>query len=251
MPDSTQPDRSGYMHHAGVPADSEIQPKAAQADAGIGEATVRLVAFSDAVVAIAITLLAIDLPIPVNRDHATFMASVGENTPEYLSFLISFTVIGIHWIHHHRLFQYVVRFSGRLVILNFGWLLLIVVTPFMTKLLGSDDLSLVTFGMYSISQALQMTLFALMTWTMASHGLLRDGTPAAVVPLSARGALVSAAAFAVSVPVYAIVDQWAFVCWVVIPVLATRLFTKDIRGGQPPTRARWWPRPARSGGGSG
>ena len=254
MSDRPQPDRSNWEHHSRTTADTGAEtgtePPAAIAASSEAEATVRLIAFSDAVVAIAITLLAIDLPTPVNRDHESFMVALHENTPEYLSFLISFTVIGIHWVHHHRLFQQVVRFSSRLVILNFGWLLMIVVTPFMTKLLGGDNLSLITFGMYSITQALQMTVFALMAWTLTNHRLFRVNAPATIGPASARGALISATAFAVSVPVYAVVGRWAFACWLVIPFLASRLLMKGARGGYSPNRLWWRPWPARGGGGN-
>jgi uncharacterized membrane protein len=191
--------------------------------AGTEAATERLVFFSDAVTAIAITLLAIDLPLPVGNDSGAFLASLRANTPAYLSFLISFAVIGVHWRHHHRVFQHVQGLSGRLVLLDFCWLLMIVITPFMTRLIGRDDLSLIRFGMYAGTQTLQTAVFALIGWTLTRQGLFRAGTPARFGLVSARDAAITSAAFAVSIPVYALVHGWAFLCWPAIPFLASRL----------------------------
>jgi uncharacterized membrane protein len=183
----------------------------------------RLVFFSDAVVAIAITLLALELPLPASGDHAAFMTSLAANVPEYLSFLISFVVIGLRWVHHHELFRFVARLDSRVTVLNLGWLLLIVITPYMTRVLGEDDLSLVRFGMYAATQALQAAVFALIGWTLVRRGLLRPGTPAQVTAQSMRDALLGASAFAVSIPMFALVGAWAFVCWPVVPLVGARL----------------------------
>lgn len=60
-------------------------------------ATDRLIFFTDAVVAIAITLLALELPVPSGRNVSEFWRSVREHHDEYLAFLISFFVISASW----------------------------------------------------------------------------------------------------------------------------------------------------------
>jgi uncharacterized membrane protein len=100
----------------------------------------RLVLFSDAVVAIAITLLALDLPVPDAHSGEAFAASVADSGPEYVSFLVSFVVIGRHWLNHHTLFRDVARVDARVIVLNLTWLLMVVITPFMTRLLAEDDI---------------------------------------------------------------------------------------------------------------
>lgn len=70
----------------------------------------RLVFFSDAVMAIAITLLTVDLKLPELGEAATsppLPPSSATLTPRFLSFLISFIVIGVYWNSHHRYFQHV------------------------------------------------------------------------------------------------------------------------------------------------
>jgi len=68
-----------------------------------------MVFFSDAVVAIAITLLALDLPVPHTTDSTTneqLLHALGTQYPSYLAFFISFFVIGSHWSDHRHIFRY-------------------------------------------------------------------------------------------------------------------------------------------------
>jgi uncharacterized membrane protein len=74
----------------------------------------RLIFFSDAVIAIAITLLAIDLPVPQGNNVAGFWSSVRDNDGHYAAFLISFAVIASSWASHHELFKYTTRIDSRL-----------------------------------------------------------------------------------------------------------------------------------------
>ena len=97
----------------------------------------RLTLFSDAGVAIAITLLAIELPIPEGGTAPEFWASVRHDAGHYAAFLISFFVIAAAWRDHHDIFRYVRRVDSRLLTLNFGWLLMIVLNPFVC--LGAVD----------------------------------------------------------------------------------------------------------------
>ncbi|VVJ23864.1 protein of uncharacterised function DUF1211 [Amycolatopsis camponoti] len=77
-----------------------------------GIAAERLTFFSDAVVAIAITLLALELPLPEGATNAELLRSLGHHQSEYVSFLISFIVIAVHWRAHHRLFPFVTTVRG-------------------------------------------------------------------------------------------------------------------------------------------
>src|SRR4051794_8977616 len=74
----------------------------------------RLTFFADAVIAIAITLLALELPTPLGSTNHELLESVGEHQGEYIAFLISFVVIGAHWSGHHRVFRHVESIGGRL-----------------------------------------------------------------------------------------------------------------------------------------
>lgn len=96
----------------------------------------RLILFSDAVFAIAITLLVIEIKIPeLPHDTVTdtsLLQSLAHLIPKFIGFLISFLLIGQYWIVHHRLFGYVINFNERLIWLNIFFLLAVALMPFST-----------------------------------------------------------------------------------------------------------------------
>lgn len=199
------------MEHAGETiADAEVRTLAAE----------RLSFFADAVLAIAITLLALELPLPRGSTNAELLHSFGEHRSEYIMFLISFAVIGGHWRAHHRLFRYVKSVGSGLVRLTFCWLLLQVLTPFATKLLGTDGPFETRFVFYALVQLLALAMFLLMIRLARRDGLLRANTPPDLVKHSSTGIAVMATAFAVSIPV-AFFTQWAYACWIGVPVLVS------------------------------
>jgi uncharacterized membrane protein len=145
-------------------------------------ATDRLLIFSDAVVAIAITLLALDLPVPIGTTMSGFWSSIRHDDGRYVSFLISFGVIAAAWSHHQDVFRYVDRVDSRLRALDLCWLFLIVLIPFATKLLtvrGAAGLGphALRFGFYALLQVLASAALLSMAHYVTSHGLQATGAP--------------------------------------------------------------------------
>lgn len=102
----------------------------------------RLRAFVDAVVAIAMTLLILPLLESVS-EAATESAGTGafliEHRGQILSFVLSFVLIAVFWMEHHRLYERVVRVSSPLLFINVAWMLTIVWLPVPTAMLGQMD----------------------------------------------------------------------------------------------------------------
>lgn len=102
----------------------------------------RTKAFVDAVVAIATTLLILPLMDSVNdsaaRNHTTAEWLIAERD-QLQSFLISFVLIAMFWMLHHRLFVWVVRVSAALFWITVAWMLTIVWMPVVTALTGQVD----------------------------------------------------------------------------------------------------------------
>ncbi|RYD99668.1 MAG: DUF1211 domain-containing protein [Sphingobacteriales bacterium] len=94
----------------------------------------RMILFSDAVFAIAITLLAIEIKVPKLDRHAVtdgqLLHQLAEMIPEFIGFLVSFIIIGIYWTVHHRIFGYVINYNRRLLWMNLYFLLGVVLMPF-------------------------------------------------------------------------------------------------------------------------
>jgi uncharacterized membrane protein len=101
-----------------------------------GPSTGRTEAFSDGVLAIAITLLILEIGVPVVGPDETLTHELLELWPKYVTFAVSFLTIGIIWINHHALFDRVVRIDRRLQSLNLLLLLSVSFVPFPTAVLG-------------------------------------------------------------------------------------------------------------------
>ena len=182
-------------------------------------ATERLMFFSDAVVAIAITLLAIELPVPESTTTSELLAALAEDSLAYLTFVISFLVVGAHWRAHHRVFRYLGRVDRTFVHLTFAWLLIIIVTPFLTEIIREGELDVARFGMYAFAQALLLIVFAAMQGIARRRGLFVPGTPAEILGGGWAHQLLGAAGFLVSIPLYPVLGSWAFALWAVVPNL--------------------------------
>jgi uncharacterized membrane protein len=96
----------------------------------------RVSLFSDAVMAIAITLLIIELhfPKPVTGTTEEFWHNTVHVLPQFFGFLSSFLLIGLYWTIHHKIFEFVKIFDQKLLWLNIFFLLTIVIMPFSTKI---------------------------------------------------------------------------------------------------------------------
>lgn len=99
----------------------------------------RMLLFTDAVVAIAITLLVLPLLDPIKEavtDQVPPLDLVSENLQSIGAFVLSFVVIARFWLAHHGLFEKVTTLTKPLVYLNLAWLLTIVFLPFPTEMVG-------------------------------------------------------------------------------------------------------------------
>jgi uncharacterized membrane protein len=96
--------------------------------------TTRLESFSDGVIAVAITLLVLDIIVPLNPRHLGH--DLGHQWPEYAAYVTSFITIGIIWINHHVMIGRLARPDHSIMMLNLVLLLTIGVIPFGTRLLA-------------------------------------------------------------------------------------------------------------------
>jgi uncharacterized membrane protein len=113
--------------------------------------TERLIFFSDAVFAIAITLLIIEIRVPELGRSASgldFVQALATLTPNFVGFLISFFVIGAFWAGHHRAFGCAVGWSDRLVFPNLLMLCAIAAMPFFTAFVSVNPNARVPVGVY-------------------------------------------------------------------------------------------------------
>jgi uncharacterized membrane protein len=97
--------------------------------------TERILAFSDGVFAIAITLLVLNLTVPTVQHD--LLGALGNEWPRYLSYVTSFILIGILWANHHHIFNHVKRANHTFLMINVIFLLWVAFIPFPTAILAS------------------------------------------------------------------------------------------------------------------
>jgi uncharacterized membrane protein len=102
----------------------------------VSKKTSRIEAFSDGVFSIAITLLVLDIHVPVVKDNESLLSMLAANWQAYLAFVIGFFTLLVCWINHHYMFELISRTNGMLLLLNGFKLLIVSFTPFATALIS-------------------------------------------------------------------------------------------------------------------
>ena len=156
--------------------------------------TGRTEAFSDGVLAIAITLLVLDLRVPLAETlHDESLAgALADKWPAYAAYVTSFLVIGIIWVNHHGVFELVGRVDRVTLFLNLLLLMAVVAIPFTTALMSeylrAGDRNARTAALvYSfVMLAMSLAFASLYTHVARRPALLADG----VDPAAVRGAIV-------------------------------------------------------------
>ena len=135
----------------------------------------RLEAFSDGVFAIAITLLVIEIRPPTPAEGESLARALWEQWPHYLGYFLSFLVLGVMWLNHHRIFEPAVRVDGIVLVLNLNLLLWAVLIPFPTAVVadflrdGGDDAK-TAVALYG-----GVILLAAISFTALFVGITREG----------------------------------------------------------------------------
>ncbi len=165
-----------------------------------GDGVERTTFFSDAVFGIALTLLVIEIRVPAvpSGDPTLGLLSL---VPDYLVFVLSFVVIGLVWLSHHRKFRMLRGHDQNLLRLNLVLLLLVASFPLPTAILGQHPDSPVAVSLYAAA----ITLIGLAMASIWAYACRRGLTRPEVTPDIARymlgQSLVIPAVFALSIPV--------------------------------------------------
>jgi uncharacterized membrane protein len=165
--------------------------------------------FSDAVFAVAITLLALDLAV-AGPGHGSLAHQLGDRWPSYAAYLVSFFIIGITWVNHHALCRSLGTIDRRLLFLNLVLLLFIVAIPFGTATTaayltqGGSDAHLAAALYAGILEGMALSFGAIFVWSIANIDHRRE-------PLPSRGGRRALLRFSVGAIVYLVAIAVAFV----------------------------------------
>lgn len=191
----------------------------------------RIVAYSDGVFAIAMTLLVLTLDAPDLQGggvNGQLRRYVRDQAPEFLGFALSFFIVARYWIAHHRLFQVVRRSTPTLVSLNLVVLFFVVLVPYPTELYGDYPETQTAAVLYAVALSVAGLSMAALTWyVVREHNLVDDAVTDSYITHSTARGLTLPLLFLASIPV-ALVEPTAapFVWLLVFPVrfLLTRRY---------------------------
>jgi len=173
----------------------------------------RIVAFSDGVFAIAITLLVLGLTVPPHLSH--LRRALLNNQDDFIAYAISFAVLGRYWLAHHRFFSSLERFDGRLMTLNLLYLACIALVPFTSQVLGDYASHTEAVVLYAVNMiAVSSTFYAQLIYS-ARTGLVRPEARS-VERQNAPVNLVVVGVFALSIPVAFLSPLAATLMWLTI-----------------------------------
>jgi len=184
----------------------------------------RVVFFSDAVFAIAMTVLALTLSIPAGTTDAGVAHALHQAIPSMFSYALSFAVIAIYWLTHHRMFRYIRRLDTTLLVLNLVSLGAIAFVPFPTSVLGEHGSTTAAVVFYAATMGVLGGLVSAF-WMYATHDhrFIRADTPPRFVNHALWRAISLPAVFVASIPIAFGDPQAAKLFWLVIVVVRVLL----------------------------
>jgi len=180
----------------------------------------RIVFFSDAVFAIAMTLLGVELRVPILRAGLTYRETNEQlwhvlrgMGGELYAFALSFFVLGVFWIAHHRKFRLIRRYDDRLLWLNLVFLFSVAFLPFPTAVLGRYGNEVATI-FYAVSMSATGLLSGSLTmYAYRRHRLIDPEVDNHLVRHWIQRSFVPPAVFLVSIPVAVFSPKSAQLVW--------------------------------------
>jgi uncharacterized membrane protein len=191
----------------------------------------RLEAFSDGVLAVIITVMVLQLPLPQGSAPAALRPVI----PVLLTYILSFIYIGIYWNNHHHLLQATQHVGGWILWANLNLLFWLSLIPFTTAWVGAYPLSSWPLALYGADMLLAAVAYFVLTKALiAHHG--KDSLLASSIGRDVKGTL-SLGLYLCAV-VLAFIQPWASIgCYVVVPVmwfLPDRRIEKSLVAGKLP-----------------
>ncbi len=179
----------------------------------------RVVFFSDCVFAIAMTILALTIRVPpVPEDEVA--RAIRKLVPVLFSYFLSFAVISLFWLAHHRMFSRIRRLDTTLIVMNLVLLSLVALMPFPTDLLGRYGDSVAAVVLYATTTAaLGTASAAIWLWASSGQRLIDPATPRDVVNHYTARVLSVPIVFALSIPIALVSTSAAQYFWLLVIVL--------------------------------
>jgi uncharacterized membrane protein len=176
----------------------------------------RVLAFSDGLFAIAMTLLVVAVTVPKIADSSSvheLADAISDQESALISFFISFAVIGRYWLAHHQFFGRLASLDGALIAINLLYLAFIAFLPYPTDLLGTYFDNPLSVTVYAVTIGFVSGLEVVMFRHAHRHGLFLQKLPEDVFRWGALQSAAPVAFFLLSVPVAFVSTTLAVITW--------------------------------------
>ncbi|MGN9844439.1 TMEM175 family protein [Nonomuraea sp. H19] len=164
------------MSDGGSSSEAAVEPGLSHERVGV---------FADALFAIAMTLLVVEIPRPPTAliqgdDDRMVMASrlwgfLTGNSGQFLAFVIAFLILWTAWRGHHRMFDQITRASSRILFLHVPLLIVVVLLPYSTGLIGDSVSNPLAICLFAAAVAALLLSEAALLWAVLADGVLRPG----------------------------------------------------------------------------
>ena len=181
----------------------------------------RVLAFTDGVFAIAITLLVLGLDVPPNLDDIG--AALSDRSSDFVAYGVSFAVLGSIWLSHHRFYTLVARFDGRLIVLNLVYLALVGLVPFSAQLLGHYSQTTDAVIVYAVNLAGISLAFTAQIFHSFNSGLVKEEVRGERRRYVGPASFVVSGTFLLSIPIAFVDPRLCPIIWLGLLVLGGRV----------------------------
>ena len=163
----------------------------------------RLEAFSDAMIAILMTIMILELKVPKGETWETLFPLF----PAFLAYVLSFIYLGIYWNNHHHMFQATDKIDGKVLWANMHLLFWLSLIPFTTGWMGTNHFASVPMAAYGITLLGAGLAYSILQRTIINHGRDEDNAMLAkAIHNNGKGHL-SILGYATAIPL-AFVSPW-------------------------------------------
>jgi len=178
--------------------------------------TLRVEIFSDAVFAIAITLLVLEFQVPDGFTHNQ-LGSLIHQWPVFLGYVLSFFTIGIYWITHHNLFNFIKKTNKTMMLLNLLFLMSVCFLPYPTRLISEYNGLVATTVLYGIV-LIFINLYLYFFWRYASsgHRLIDKDLSKRSISLFGEKILIATGLYCFGIIIAYFSPHWAMVAYALI-----------------------------------
>jgi uncharacterized membrane protein len=180
----------------------------------------RVLAFTDGVFAIAITLLVLGLDVPPNLDDIG--AALRDRSSDFVAYGVSFAVLGSIWLAHHRFYTLVARFDGRLIVLNLVYLALVALVPFSAQLLGHYSQTTDAVIVYAVNLAGISLAFTAQIFHSFKGGLVKEEVRGERQRYVGPASFVVSGTFLLSIPIAFVDPRICPIIWLGLLLLGGR-----------------------------